>query len=319
MFNPAVQPLLASQGPDGSWGTYGTGEGRTESTALASLALRRVSLTDPTRPEIGEAAGAGAAWLLERQLDSGAWPVSDRIPGPSWTTALASIALSHFSAGVEAAAEGAEWLLSLEGRGTPWWVRVVLRFSSRRKSVDLDAQLTGWPWVPDTFSWVEPTSYALFAVKRLRPRLPAARVRERIDLAERMLVDRICSDGGWNYGNTRIFGDPLWSYPDTTALAVLAFADRPAQPELGGALEALRRMSAENGSILSLGLTALALGTHGHPVGALQERLTEGLAASEYRETRALAWAALGLLVAPDSTDVSASAVALDPLGIRDA
>ena len=87
--------------------------------------------------------------------------------------------------------------------------------------------LVGWPWVNGTFSWVEPTAYAVMALKRLRRQLPPDATRDRIDEAEELFADRACSDGGWNYGNTRVFDEDLWSYPDTTALVLLALADRP--------------------------------------------------------------------------------------------
>ena len=37
-----------------------------------------------------------------------------------------------------------------------------------------------------------------------------------------MLLDRRCRDGGWNYGNRRVLGADLPSYPETTALALMA-------------------------------------------------------------------------------------------------
>lgn len=304
MPNPAVQLLLARQGQDGGWGAYADFASRTESTALASLALERHRVIEQD-PAVGPAAAAGAEWLLARQLASGAWPMADDVPGPSWTTGLASLALSHFGSTPEPALAGAAWLLEQRGRGSPWWVRLLYRLAPSRKAVELDLGLVGWSWVDGTFSWVEPTAYAVLALKRLRPRLPVGPTGERIGQAELLFADRVCSDGGWNYGNTRIFGEALWSYPDTTALVLLALADQTGESLVEEGLAALDGLAAENGSVLSLGLTAVARRTHGRDSSDVRARLEARLQDWRDGETRALAWAALGLL------DVN------DPLGLR--
>jgi len=43
-----------------------------------------------------------------------------------------------------------------------------------------------------------------------------------------MLLDRKCEDGGWNYGNRRVWGVVLPSYPETTGVALLGLQDVPA-------------------------------------------------------------------------------------------
>ena len=46
----------------------------------------------------------------------------------------------------------------------------------------------------------------------------------RVNLGRRMLLDRRCSDMGWNYGNRRVRGVDLPGYARTTATALLALA-----------------------------------------------------------------------------------------------
>jgi len=311
MANEAVQQLLASQRDDGGWGPHPSSPSRTESTALAALALTRGSETDRedgVAAAVGVAAAAAATgWLLERQLDSGAWPLGDEVPGPNWSTALASLALSHDPVGRRAAEAGGDWLLSQRGRGSPWWARLMSLFLRPSETVELDRDLIGWPWVGDTFSWVEPTCYALFALARLGSALPPARATSRIEEAERMLLDRQCLDGGWNYGNSRVFGETLWSYPDTTSLVLLAFAGRSAEPAVATALDALPGLVEGNDSALALGLSAAALATHGRDAEPIRVRLRDRLDASTDGDVRGLAWAALGLTPGED------------PLGLRDA
>jgi hypothetical protein len=42
-----------------------------------------------------------------------------------------------------------------------------------------------------------------------------------------MILERRCSDGGWNYGNRKVLGTELPSYPETTALALVGLAGCP--------------------------------------------------------------------------------------------
>ena len=84
-----------------------------------------------------------------------------------------------------------------------------------------DRKFAGWPWLPGTTSWIEPTSHALVALKRAAPRIPSRELRRRVTLAEGMILRRRCADGGWNYGSRAALGVDLPSYPETTALALL--------------------------------------------------------------------------------------------------
>ena len=300
MSNAAVQHLMRGQSADGGWGAYAGTVSRTESTALATLALWANAASGEAGP-----LDAGRAWLETRQLASGAWPLGDDLAEPSWSTSLATLALSHFAPESERIASAARWLLGQKGRGTPWWGKIYFWFFPDRRAVELDPDLIGWPWMPDTFSWVEPTSYAVMALTRLGGAVDRGRVDGRLEEADRLLLDRACEGGGWNYGNTRVLGEELWPYPDTTALALLALAHRPEAAEVAEGLAALGRMLEENDSVLSLGLGGLAYRAHGVDATAVRERLALKLGAWEGGETRALAWAALAL--APSE----------DPLGVR--
>ena len=61
------------------------------------------------------------------------------------------------------------------------------------------------------------------------PLLPPGNNRptERIRQGELLLYDRMCADGGWNYGNTKVLGEHLPPYPETTALALIALQEHP--------------------------------------------------------------------------------------------
>lgn len=300
MPNPAVERLLALQGSDGGFGAYPGQSSRTEATALAALGLHRSG-----EPAGREPAAAAFEWLRSTQAPSGAWPLYPGGPAPSWSTSLATLALSHGDPEDSAALAATRWLVAEEGRGSPWWVGLLFRLFPDRKSVELDVDLTGWPWAEDTFSWVEPTSYAMLALTRMR-RSGGRRLEDRLDEAVLMLVDRACAGGGWNYGNTRVFDEDLWPYPDTTALALLALGDRPGLAEVSAALDAVPGMLERNGSILAHSLCALALALHGRDAGASRAHVAGALEDRPVGEIRVLAWAALALV----ETD--------DVLGVRD-
>jgi hypothetical protein len=73
----------------------------------------------------------------------------------------------------------------------------------------MDPYVPGWSWTAGAFSWVEPTAYALLALKKLRAGLPAAQTEKRLQQGERLLYDRMCVDGGWNYGNAHVLGEAV--------------------------------------------------------------------------------------------------------------
>ena len=79
-----------------------------------------------------------------------------------------------------------------------------------------DPAVRGWGWTPDTFGWVEPTARALLALRLFRP--SAA---EPIEDGMRLLSDRECAGGGWNYGNDEVLGVRLPPYVQTTAVALI--------------------------------------------------------------------------------------------------
>ena len=124
-----------------------------------------------------------------------------------------------------------------------------------------DNQLIGWPWNDGTFSWVEPTSWCLLACKTAGPHFRAAAA-VRIAEAERMLADRCCVSGGWNYGNSNVLGKELSPYVPTTALALLALQDRPALPEVVRSLEWLAGNWHRERSALASSLALLAMQAH---------------------------------------------------------
>lgn len=282
MTNRLKTVLLEAQNDDGGWSVDGSGQSQTEATALAVMAARS------TTP-----ASHGAEWLSAHQRPDGAWPPWPSVDLTSWATPLAIMALSDVDP--SAAQRGANWLLDQGGRSYPWYTQLFYRLFPDREMIELDADLTGWPWLPDTFSWIEPTAYALIALKSLRDQLPE-RTAARIDEGERMILDRTCPGGGWNYGNSRVLDEDLWPYPDTTALALIALQNAPPNNQIEASLAALDRMLEGNQSGLALSLAILCLRLYRRPTGALEKRLIERLdEVIAYGETRSIALSAMAL------------------------
>ena len=110
------------------------------------------------------------------------------------------------------------------------------------------------------------------------------------------LLDRVCTGGGWNYGNSWVLGEDLWPYPDTTALALLALRGRRDDIRVVQSLDALKTMLAQHESSLSLSLGVLCLDEYGIDTTPYRQRL-EALWRGEPFEatTRAIALSSLAL------------------------
>lgn len=168
-----------------------------EGLALATLALRN---DDPSWQGI----------LIKHQLPCGAWPGMSGGPPNAFCTALAVLGLG------EKARSGVDWLINLEPIENHWLYRWRFRLFDRQ--VRFDPSKSGWPWTDGTVSWVAPTAMSILAVQRHRPG------NSRLQKATAMLVDRACPGGGWNAGNSVVFGVDLNPHPDFTAMALLALA-----------------------------------------------------------------------------------------------
>jgi Prenyltransferase and squalene oxidase repeat len=268
MKNEALRTLLDAQNPDGGWGAAKGRLSNTESTSLAIIALRDLE-------DRGIAANVqrGLNWLIERQNVDGSWPFNDVVKGGSWTSAFALLALANLPGEEQRVLLGAKWGLAQEGsrfgRLTSLWITV----SGQRENLHLDPDLKGWGWTTRGFSWVEPTSYFLLALKKLRSSLTGTNVDERIRQGERLLYDRMCDGGGWNYGNSKVLGETLWPYPDVTAVALIALQDHKGIEPNNAGLRALHTMlkDVDSGFALSLGIICFSL--YGHDIAQWRRKL----------------------------------------------
>jgi len=157
-------------------------------------------------------------------------------------------------------------------------------------NVPHDPSARGWPWTTGTFGWVEPTSWAVLALRSLRP--GSGVIADGLAL----LADRECDGGGWNYGNAEAFGQSLVPFGQTTAMALLALHDAAPGLEQRG-LAALRRLAEEErDGTLTLALATVAFRVYGQAQAERTARwLRDALALPDPLDTATLAWAALAL------------------------
>src|SRR5688572_71427 len=291
MTDALLRNLLACQNPDGGWSPKAGGSSTTEITALATLALGRAD-----RPTARARAADGLSWLVRRQHPDGGWPVSTRISDGCWATALAVLALDVLGHDTPRAVRGGRWLMRRTPREPGLLVHVLHRVAPGALPVRVNPDLKGWAWTSAATSFVEPTSYALLALKRLRPRMPARAVVDRIEEGEALIYDRMCRRGGWNYGNSSVLDADLWPYADVTALALLALRDHAEREANRQSLLALRGMLEHVSSGLSLAWATLCFAAYGEDPGPWCRRLLDRYARTAFLdERRAVALALLAV------------------------
>jgi len=289
MLDQAVKLLRQSQNPDGGWGTIAGRQSNTESTSLGLLALR--SLDDSRENFVLKKA---EQWLAQTQNSDGSWSYGAGAKAPSWSTALAVMALSDSSVEAERLVRAGNWILAQEGSKPGILAKLILALSFQKKAVHLNDDLVGCSWTPGSFSWVEPTSYCLIALKKIKSRLSAEAVQRRVNQAELMIYDRMCKGGGWNYGNAAVYGDPLWPYPDITALALIALQDHKERKENQASLSILSKTAETTDSGLALGWTTICLSVYGEDISGLRKRLDQKFARTKFlEETKPVALAIL--------------------------
>lgn len=170
---------------------------------------------------------------------------------PNWGTSHLIIALSRLNLLPDVRRASIEWLLEWKSQ-----------YVETSEIVTLDGTLIGWPWISDTFSWVQPTSYAIFALK-----LVGLGLHGRVKEAEALLFDRMCLGGGWNFGNPIILDRQIDPSLSETAIALFALQDVPeAADEIDKGLALLENELPNYPTALALSLGILCLELYNRPI-----------------------------------------------------
>ena len=121
-----------------------------------------------------------------------------------------------------------------------------------------DTTIIGWPWIADTHSWVIPTSMAITALQ-----ISGIENHERITQGVLMLLNRQLPHGGWNSGNTLVFGKELLPLPECTGIALQALAGNTERHSIQKSLDYLLEELPRLHTPISLGWTLLGLSAWG--------------------------------------------------------
>jgi hypothetical protein len=170
-------------------------------------------------------------------------------------------------------ANAINWLMEQTGKETSFAYR--LRSELTGNGAGAEETHRGWPFFPGAAAWVTPTVFGVLALEKARRHAATAALEQRILVGREFLLDRICKDGGWNYGRGNVLGVDAPSYPETTGQALLAL-NQVRSAKVDRALtaaqdEARACQSSEGLSWLQLGLQAHGV-TAAAPVRKLECR-----------------------------------------------
>ncbi|RJR33853.1 MAG: hypothetical protein C4567_16450 [Deltaproteobacteria bacterium] len=225
--------------PEGGFAGHAGGGYRADATAWAAVAL--------------EAVGQRSDWLTlargclaAQQLADGRVSLSPQHPDAVWPTPLAVLAWHQARDYREATDKAARFMLATTGRHWP---------RNPSLAYEHDPSLKGWPWISATHSWVEPTAMAVMAL-----RISGCGEHERVKEGIRLLLDRQLPGGGWNYGNTKVFGQELFPFPESTGVALNALRGAASPAQVRKSLDYLhsRLKEVRTPLALSWGLMGLA-------------------------------------------------------------
>src|SRR5271167_2685118 len=265
VLSTLLAELSLRQLPCGGWAALASSsQPAIEPTCYSSLALGSVPVGDIEHAQ---------NFLLVTQNPNGSWPV---FPGDDqeggWITSLAVMALRDVVAAIPARLQGFHWLLNCAGKESNWVWKWKFRTADRH--VRFDPEKYGWPWFPNTVSWVVPTAFSILSLNQLPCSCGGLeRVPFRVERGAEMLLDRACPDGGWNAGNGVVYGTALAPHPDDTAIALLALSDRGQHPIVQNGVQYLERLAPTLTAPWSLSWAILALAAHRRPITLLHRSL----------------------------------------------
>jgi len=249
--------IIRLQNHDGGWPYRKGGSSWTEPTVFALLA-------QSARSGDAQSVQRGVSWLRAAQRPDGGWPPSPPVTQSTWVTAVAAL-LPPEQLGRACHTNAIQWLMQQTGKETSFAYR--LRTELLGNGTGSDEPHRGWPFFPGAAAWVTPTAFGILALEKARRHEPSPALDQRISVGRDFLLDRICKDGGWNYGRSSVFGVEAPSYPETTGQALLAL-NQVRSEKLDKALAAAQDEARACQS--SEGLSWLQLGLQAHGASAVQ-------------------------------------------------
>jgi hypothetical protein len=224
--------------PEGGIADHPRGQFRVDATVWGILAFRAAGgeqaiLEKHCARLIREQDKDGRVWIHQEHSES------------YWPTALAILAWQNSPPSQAAQGRAISFLLETTGVHRP------------RRSDELaqhDPLIKGWPWIGGTHSWIEPTALGVIALTAT-----GHEQHDRVREAIRMTLDRQLPHGGWNYGNTLIFGRELHPMPESTGAALTELAGVVGQEKVARSIAYLQGEVDRLGTPISLGWGLLGL------------------------------------------------------------
>ncbi len=286
-----VPELIKLRNQDGGWGFREATASRVEPTAWAILALRVVA---EKNSDVLAAVAGGEKFLEGAQLADGSWASAPGQSQGSWVTSLAYWALRSRAEQAGCADRGLRWLLTERPRESSLWWRMKRRMFGGGRTAKQDDSFYGWSWTHGTASWVEPTAYACLALRGSKEIFAMAKTR--LQLAEKMLYDRVCAGGGWNTGNPATYGAVGSPEFGPTAFALLALRGQAARHENQQGVAWIEQNWANVKTPSALAQAAITLRAYGCANAAILEQLRVSWENEEVLKTvPAIAWTLLAM------------------------
>lgn len=218
------------------------GNYRPDATAWAILALE-------AQGSDGRALRSSRDRLAANQHSDGRICISSAHEEASWPTSLAILAWQSSPKHYEPRNRAVRYLLNTSGRHWPY---------DPQGPTAHDTSLRGWSWIEGTHSWTDPTALAVMALKA-----SGFSKHKRVKEAETMLLNRQLPKGGWNYGNTFVFGQELRPFPESTGLALNALSGTESRGQVHRSLQYLKLRTAILKTPRSLAWSLMGLGAWG--------------------------------------------------------
>ena len=231
--------LLESRAlPEGGFPARGGEPFRSDATAWAILALSRL---DPAYSSLGSARDR----LTTAQDPDGRVSMSREHEEAFWPTALSVLAWYGSQPHDLHCSRGVQFLLNTTGQH---------RSKNPDDQVGHDPSIPGWPWIDRTHSWIEPTALSVLAL-----RVAGHGQHDRVSEGIRMMLDRQLPHGGWNYGNTTVYGRELHPMPESTGAALTGLAGQAEQGTVARSIDYLQGEVDRLRTPISLGWGLLGL------------------------------------------------------------
>jgi len=237
--------LLARVRTDGGFSQQSDEPYRTDATAWAIITLSSI---DADKACIQPA----MTRLMADQHEDGSISIAPDHPAVFWPTPLAILAWSCSSVDSESKSRAIGFLLSTTGKH---WEKRSDEIAQHNPA------LKGWPWIAATHSWVEPTALSVIALS-----VAGYQMHPRVKEAVNMLMDRQLPHGGWNYGNTSVFGQELRPALESTSAALHALTGHVARQDVQRSLDYLSKEITHLHTPISLGWSLLALNSWDVPI-----------------------------------------------------